>query len=145
MEFVLELIFEILGGIVESIGSEAEVKSLKKKSRKWIILMHAISVGKIIFCLALTLLMILFVVSEDIEGSQHPLMIRIMCGALAVVFLYVTISSIKQYSLWKEKISDVIEEKKNEISSENVYDMYDGKSDDEWLSQYYGEEKIEDK
>ena len=141
MEFILELIFEILGGIIESIDTQAEIESLKKKSRKWIILMHILSIGKIVFCLALTLLMVLFVVSEDIEGSQHPMMIRIICGILAIVFLYVTISSIKKYSLWKEKIRDVVEEKKNEISSENVYDMYNGKSDEEWLSQYYKEDK----
>ena len=141
MEFILELIFEILGGIIESIDSQVEVESLKKKSRKWIILMHVISVGKIIFCLVLTLLMILFVVSEDIEGSQHPLMIRIICGALAVLFLYVTISSIKKYSGWKEKIRDMVEDKKSELVSEDVYDMYDGKTDEEWLSQYYKEDK----
>ena len=136
MELLLEIIFEIFGAVIES---AEDMYDMKRKSRKWKVYIHLISIIKIVFFAFVTGLVFLMSIADEIEGSEHTMVLRVFLFLIAMLLGWYTINSIRKYSVWCKKIKEVVEERKAELKSDNVYDLYDDEANKEWLKSYYGE------
>ena len=118
MEFLLEIIFEIFGEVLDS---TQELYNLNKTGRKWKILINLISIVKIIFFSGGTLLFLLVAILglDDVANSGIA---RALIGLVAALFAWCSYHSVKAYISWRRRIKESINEKR--ASLENKADYY---------------------
>ena len=113
MEFIIELILEIFGAVLESAD---ELYDVDHKGRKWKVLTHTLSIIKIIFFGALTLIVLLLGIFSLLDSTDgNSVVWAVICFLLTILFAYVTRNSIKSYKKWKNKINTAINEKKEQM------------------------------
>ena len=113
MEFIIELILEIFGAVLESAD---ELYDVDHKGRKWKVLTHTLSIIKIIFFGALTLIVLLLGIFSLLDSTEgNSVVWAIICFLLTILFAYVTRNSVKAYKKWKDKINATITEKKEQM------------------------------
>ena len=121
MEFIIELILEIFGAVLESAD---ELYDVDHKGRKWKILTHTLSIIKIIFFGALTLIVLLIGIFSLLDSTDGTSVVwAVICFLLTILFAYVTRNSIKSYKKWKNKINAAINEKKEQMQK-NITDEF---------------------
>ena len=112
MEFIIELIFEIFGAVLDSTD---ELYEGNKKGRKWKALIHTLSIIKILFFATFIILFMLLGISSVSETTdENSIIWGIICFLLAILFVWGTRSSIKAYKKWKVKINATINDKMDE-------------------------------
>ena len=115
MEFIIEIIFEIFGEILDSTDVLYEKG---KVGRKWKFFIHTLSIFKIIFFAVLAVLFLLLGVSLSSESTDGTSIVwAIICFLLVILFVWMTRCSIKAYKKWKIKIAATINDKSNEPQS----------------------------
>ena len=121
MEFIIELILEIFGAVLES---SDELYDVDHKGRKWKILTHTLSIIKIIFFGALTLIVLLLGIFSLLDSTDgNSVVWAVICFLLTILFAYVTRNSVKAYKKWKYKINATITEKKEQMLNNMTKDF----------------------
>lgn len=117
MEFLLEIIFEIFGEVLDA---TEEIYSLKKTGRKWKVLINLISIVKIIFFSGAALLFLLITILglDDVANSGIA---RVLMGFVTALFAWCSYHSIKAYINWRRRIKESINEKRASLENEADY------------------------
>lgn len=117
MEFILEILLDIFGEIIDSTD---ELYKLNKKGRKWKFLIHGLSIFKIAFFGGFAFLFILLGIDSMEYTNETSFIWSIICFLLALMFLWMTRCSIKAYKEWRMKIKSVINDKIENIENNSA-------------------------
>ena len=142
MEILFEIIFEIFGEIIDATD---ELYNVNKNGRKWKILIHGLSIFKLVFFGGFAILFILLGTDSMSYNDETSIIWAIVCFMLALMFLWMTRCSIKKYKEWRRKIKTTIADRIEDIeinstdTNESNRDyVKQPKSDEEFNEWLYG-------